>query len=357
MKTVTAWILALTAVSTMGLAKGPVKVVTTLPDYASIARSLGGDLVRAESIAKGYQDAHFVSAKPSFARLLSDADLFVSTGLDLELWAPTLVDKSRNPTIREGRPGYVSAASGMRLLDIPANPNRAAGDIHIYGNPHVHTDPLRGLQIASNILTGLKNVDPAHSAQYEENFAAFKEETYKRLYGEELVRTVGGDELARLSWAGQFDSFLDANQFAGKPLRSYLGGWLKQAECLNGAEIVAYHKNWIYFTDRFGLRILDYVENKPGIPPSARHVVELIEEIRSRKISALLTANYYDESAPKRIEEQTGAQAVIVPLSVGGTPEAADYWDLFDIWIRELSASIPACSQQGPSTAGEAPKR
>ncbi len=322
----------------------PIRVVTTLPDYASIAQYLGRDKVATESIATGYQDAHFVSAKPSFARAMAEADLFVTTGLDLELWAPVLIDKSRNPRIREGAVGYVSAAQGMPLLDIPKNPNRSAGDIHIYGNPHIHTDPLRGVLIASNIRIGLKKVDPANSAFYDRNFEAFKDETHRRLFGAELVKLVGGDQLSKLAWNGQLDEFLDGNQFQGKPLRSFLGGWFKEASCLRGKEIVAYHKNWIYFTDRFGLKIANYVEDKPGIPASARHVVDLVNEIKARGIRALVTANYYDERAPRSIEEKTGAKAVVVPLSVGGTPEAKDYFDLFDIWLRALREVYPDCS-------------
>ncbi|MFQ5738298.1 MAG: metal ABC transporter substrate-binding protein [Acidobacteriota bacterium] len=321
----------------------PLQVVSTLPDYASIAAYLGGDRIQVKSIAAGYQDAHFVKAKPSFARMLSKADLFLSTGLDLELWAPVLVDKSRNPRIRSGASGYVSVSRGMTMMDIPKNPNRSAGDIHIYGNPHLHTDPLRGIQIAANILIGLKKVDPAGSGVYDANFQAFQAEVYRRLYGEHLVQLVGGTQLARLSWNGQLDAFLDANQFQGKPLRSQLGGWLAQARCLRHKEIVAYHKNWIYFATRFGIRIADYVEAKPGIPPSARHVVDLIEEIQAKQIKALLTANYFDESAPRRIEEKTGAKAVVVPLSVGGTPEAQTYFDLFDIWIGDLKAAYESC--------------
>ena len=169
-----------------------VKVVSTLPDYASIAQYLGGEKVAAESIATGYQDAHFVAAKPSFARTMSQADLFITTGLDLELWAPVLIDKSRNPKIREGAPGYVSASLGVPLLDVPSNINRSGGDIHIYGNPHIHTDPLRGLQIAENVLAGLKKVDPANGDYYDKRFESFEKETLDRLFGRELVKLVGG---------------------------------------------------------------------------------------------------------------------------------------------------------------------
>jgi ABC-type Zn uptake system ZnuABC Zn-binding protein ZnuA len=327
----------------LGEANGQVKIVSSLPDYASIAESIGGEKVEVTSIAKGYQDAHFVKAKPSFARQMSEADLFLTTGMDLELWVPALIDKSRNRDIREGESGYVSISRGMTFLQVPATANRTAGDTHIYGNPHISTDPLRGVLIAENILGGLKRVDPSNSAHYEKNFQDFRSEVYRRLYGEELVQLVGAEQLVQLTRNQRLDEFLDANQFVGKPLKDYLQGWFKTSECLQGQQIVAYHKNWIYFTDRFGLEIVDYVEHNPGIPPSARHQVELIEKIRSLGIRAILTANYFDEKAPRMLEERTEAKALIVPLSVGGTTEARTYLDLFDIWIQALVSVFPDC--------------
>lgn len=324
-------------------ANGQVRIVSSLPDYASIAESIGREKVEVTSIAKGYQDAHFVKAKPSFARQMSEADLFLTTGMDLELWVPTLIDKSRNRKIREGASGYVNVSRGMTFLEVPASANRTAGDTHIYGNPHISTDPLRGIRIAENILAGLKRVDPSNSAYYERNFQDFRSEVYRRLYGEELVQLIGGEQLAQLTRNQRLDAFLEANRFGGKALKDYLKGWFKTSECLQGKQIIAYHKNWIYFTDRFGLEIVDYVEHKPGIPPSARHQVELIEKIQSLDIRAILTANYFDEKAPRMLEERTGAKALIVPLSVGGTPEARTYLDLFDIWTQALVSVFPDC--------------
>src|SRR5829696_114411 len=152
----------------------PVKIVTTLPAYASIAQSVGGDRVQAQSISRGDEDAHFVKPKPSYALMLKKAGLFVTTGLDLELWAPVLVDKSGNPRIRDGQPGYVNASQGVPLLDVPSNPSRSAGDIHIYGNPHIHTSPLNAKIIAGNIAAGLKRVDPQGTAVYDKNLAEFR---------------------------------------------------------------------------------------------------------------------------------------------------------------------------------------
>ncbi|MEE8349473.1 MAG: metal ABC transporter substrate-binding protein [Acidobacteriota bacterium] len=342
MRTVTCLLVASLLASPIGAADR-LKVISTLTDYASVAQLIGGDKVESASIARGYQDAHFVSAKPSFARQLSTADLFLTTGMDLELWVPNLMDKSRNRRIREGEPGYVSVSRGVNFLQIPQNPSRSAGDTHVYGNPHIITDPLRGIQIAENIKTGLTRVDPANASSYQAGFLEFKAEIYLRLFGTELVEWVGGDQLAQLSRNHRLDPFLDNNQIGGNPLRDSLGGWLKEAECLQGTKIIAYHKNWIYFTDRFGINIVDYVEHRPGIPPTARHVVELIDKIQTLEIKAILTANYFDTKAPRMIEEKTGAKALIVPLSVEGTPEAQSYFDLFGIWIQALKSVHPEC--------------
>jgi ABC-type Zn uptake system ZnuABC Zn-binding protein ZnuA len=276
---------------------------------------------------------------------MAKADLFLTTGMDLELWVPSLMDKSRNRKIREGEPGYVSVSRGIHFLQVPQNPSRSGGDTHIYGNPHITTDPLRGIQIAENIKIGLTRVDPQNTSYYQARSLEFKTEVYRRLFGAELVKLVGGDQLAQLSRNHQLDQFLDDNKIGGNPLKNSLNGWLKQAECLQGKPIIAYHKNWVYFTDRFGIEIVDYVEHKPGIPPTARHVVALIEKIKTLGIKAILTANYFDKKAPRMIEEKTGAKALIVPLSVAGTPEAQSYFDLFDIWIQALRSVHPDCGR------------
>ncbi len=130
------------AISPEVAAAAPLQVVTTLPAYASIAQAVGGNLVQSRSISRGDEDAHFVKPKPSYALMLKEADLFVTTGLDLELWAPVLVDKSGNPKIRDGQPGFVNASRGVPLAEVPTSLSRAAGDIHIYGNPHISTSPL-----------------------------------------------------------------------------------------------------------------------------------------------------------------------------------------------------------------------
>ncbi len=316
-----------------------VKVVTTLPCYAAIAREVGGERVTVQAISQPNEDAHFVKPKPSLALMLQDADLFVTTGLDLELWAPTLVDKSGNARIRDGQPGFVAAAAGVHMLDVPSNPSRAAGDVHIYGNPHIHTSPINAKVIAANIAAGLERIDPAGAAYYRAKLADFKRRIDEALYGKELAGLLGSDVLDPLAEQGRLVDFLESKTYQGKPLATLLGGWLAKARPLRGKKIIAYHKNWIYFTTLFGLKIVDYVEPKPGIPPSARHVHELIDRIEREHVRVLLSADYFAPSKPRMIAERTGCRVVRVTLEPG-TPEAPDYFSLIDLWIDRLLAAF-----------------
>jgi ABC-type Zn uptake system ZnuABC Zn-binding protein ZnuA len=275
--------------------------------------------------------------------MLSRADLLIDTGLDLEMWMPAVIDKSRNPNIREGQVGYVSVSTGVPMLEVPDNPSRAGGDIHIFGNPHIHTDPLRAVIIANNVKVGLQRVDTGSSAYYEEKFQDFKRRIHERLFGSELVGLVGGDKLAELEMQHQLRPFLESNQMGGQPLSARIGGWIKEAECLRGKQIVAYHLNWIYFTDRFGIEIVAYVERRPGIPPSASHVADLIELIRRDKIQTLWVANYFDERIPSLIAERTGAKFLYVPLYTGAE-STPDYFSLIDTWVRTMKTAFPDCS-------------
>lgn len=319
----------------------PVKVVATLPAYASIAQSVGGDRVQAFSISKGNEDAHFVKPKPSYALMLKDADLFITTGLDLELWAPVLVDKSGNRKIRDGQPGYVNASQGVPLLDVPANPSREAGDLHIYGNPHIHTSPLNAKIIARNIAAGLKRVDPAGAATYDANLAAFRKRIDTALYGDQLPQILGAETLDPLARQGKLIPFLRSKDYKGRKLIDSLGGWLGAGMAFRGQKLVTYHKNWTYFTDLFGLNVVGDVEPKPGIPPSARHVHDLIETMKAQKVQVVVAPNYFDPAEAKAIAGRTGADAIIVPMGPEST--AADgYFKLIDLWVHQLARAYNA---------------
>ncbi len=316
--------------------KYPLKVVTTLSGYASIAKMVGGDKVKVDYFVQGYQDPHFVRPKPSLANKLPDADLFVSTGLDLELWAPTLVDLSGNKNIRSGQEGYVSASYGIKMREKPQVFNRSEGGVHIYGNPHIQNNPINGKVIAGNIVGGLKKIDPENSQYYQQKLNDFEDEIDRRLFGEKLVKLLGGKTLTKLALSGRLIKFLKTKNYQGKPLIDRLGGWLKQAMVFRDKKIIGYHKNWTYFNQLFGLKMVDYVEPKPGIPPSPKHVETVINKMQKNSIKVILAANYFDENQVRTIARRVGAKVAFVGMDVNGVKEASDFFKLFDHIIGEL---------------------
>ena len=318
------------------LADGTIKVVTSFSDYASIAEEIGGDKVTVEYLSHGDQDPHFVPPKPSLALKLKDADLFVTTGLDLEAWATTLLDKARNKNIMDGAVGYVTAYSGIELLQKPTTAlSRTEGDVHIYGNPHIQTGPLNWKVISENILIGLKKVDPENSDYYEQQQQAFVDKVDRNLFGDELVDLIGGETLSDLLQAGTLFDFLE-KEYEGEKLIDKLGGWLWEALPFRGKKVIAYHKNWAYFMKDFGLHVMEYIEPKPGIPPSAKHVKNVVDKIKVQNIELMIIATYFERNSARMIEERTGIRAVFLPISVGGVPEASDNFKLVDYWISEI---------------------
>jgi zinc/manganese transport system substrate-binding protein len=244
---------------------GTVKVVTTTTDMKSIAELVGGKNVSVTSIATGYQNPHFVDPKPSYIISLTKADLFVTVGLDLETgWSPQLLSSSRNSKIQKGSQGYVDASEGVLLYQVPTSANRAEGDIHIYGNPHYWLDPLNGKVIARNIANGLERVDPSNKSVYETNLRTF---------------------LARID--------------------TMMKGWQMKMAPYKGSKIIAYHNEWVYFETRFGLKIVDFMEPKPGIPPSPSQLVKVINEIKSNNIKVIISSPYFTTSSSDVVMKQT----------------------------------------------------
>ena len=312
------------------------RVVTTLPDYGVFAKMIGAERVSVESIVRGDQDAHFIRPKPSFAAAVRNADVLIATGLDLEMWLQTVIDSSGNGKIRSGQAGYVSASAGMHLLEKPKVISRAEGGVHIYGNPHVTCSPVKMKVAARNIVTGLIKNDPEGREMYLQNLKKLHRQIDEQLFGSELVEMLGGDTLCTLAEQDKLIPFLEEQKFGGKPITEYLGGWTKKMLPLRGTPIVTYHKNWIYFVRLFGLEEAGTVEPKPGIPPSPRHVTNLINLMRERNIRIILAANYFDEHKIKTVASRTDAEAVIVPLYVGGSEGVDDYFKLVDHWVDEL---------------------
>ncbi len=326
---------------------GKINVVVSNSAYHSIAEYIGGDKVTVSHIVNGNQDPHIVRPKPSIAVLLKKADLYVTTGMDLEMWSPALVDMSGNPNIRSGQKGYVSASAGVKIMETPVTVSRAEGDVHIYGNPHIHTSPLNGKVIAENITVGLKKIAPEHTAFFEANLKKFKDEVDVRTFGPDLVKLLGGKTLTKLALSGRLIPFLEKKQYKGAPLVGRLGGWMKAGLPLRGKRIVAYHKNITYFAQLFGFEIADYMEPKPGIPPTPGHISKVMEKMRAQHIRVMWAENYFDVATVKKVAEKVDAVPVIVALGPGGQKGMDDFFDMFDIWISELNKAFQKTAAPG----------
>ena len=315
------------------------KIVCSFSDYASIAKFIVQDHGTVDYIASGQEDPHFVPPKPSFAMKLRDADMWVTTGMDLEMWAPTLLDKAHNRKIMDGEIGFVAVSDGVNILEKPEKADRTEGDIHLMGNPHINTGPLNWKIIADNITIGLRKVDPDNSDFYIAQRDKFKDKVDRSLFGDQLVDMFGGETLCKLLENKTLFTFLEKPYGDGK-LIDLLGGWLKKALPFRTKKIITYHKNWAYFADTFGLEIVGFIEPKPGIPPSAKHVQNMIQLIKDQKIGLMLVANYFEKKSPQMIESKTGIKALFLPLFVNGSPEVTDNFKLVDFWIDQINANI-----------------
>jgi zinc/manganese transport system substrate-binding protein len=282
-------------------ARAALRVVTSTEDLAAIVREIGGDRVTVESVARGYQDPHFVEAKPSFILKLNKADLLIVVGRELEVaWLPPLITQSRNAKIQPGSPGYLDASQNVKILDIPTGQiTRAMGDVHPQGNPHYWLDPANGRLIAKNIQSHLAQLAPADAAYFAQR-------------------------------AAEFD----------KKLSEAEKRWKASLAPIKGTKIVTYHRSWSNFADAFGLDVVGYVEPKPGIPPSPSHTLDLIQEMKRQNIKIILVEPYFDLKTPNAISRETGAKVLVMPPSVGGVKGTEDYLSLFDYDVKLLADAI-----------------
>ena len=278
-------------------------VVTSTTDMAALTQEVGGDKVSVESIAKGYQDPHFVEAKPSFLLKLRQADLLVVVGLQLEIgWLPPLITQSGNPRIQVGAPGYLDASQFAEILEIPQGTvTRAEGDVHPLGNPHYWLDPDNGRRIAKGIAAKLADSDPGDAAYFQQRFQDFD----KRLMA------------AEQKWDAEM-----------KPYRE--------------RKVVTYHRSFPNFAKHYGLDVIGYVEPRPGIPPTPTHTLELIQLMKRENCKVVLVEPYFDLKTPQSIGRATGAQVVVYLPSVGGEKGVDDYFKLFDYDIGLLTKAFNA---------------
>ncbi|MBM4368252.1 MAG: zinc ABC transporter substrate-binding protein [Deltaproteobacteria bacterium] len=304
------------------------QVVCTLPYLGDLAHRVAPSAT-VTTLARGTDDPHVLSPTPALMSKVATADLYVENGLNLEIWSERLLDSAGNPKIRPGQSGYVLATTGMSRLEVPTDLTRAKGDLHPEGNPHVWKDPLNAIAAADNIALGLGRVDPANAATYTANAKAFRKLVQERLYGADLVGYMGGDTLMKLDQAGKLESFL-----ASKGLSSRLGGWKATAAPLRGKPVVLYHAAWAYFVNRFGLKVVGYVEDRPGIPPTAAHRDELVAVMKREGAKVVEVTSYYDVKVPTLLAQSVGGRVALTPGDVGGTAEAKDYLGFIDSLIK-----------------------
>ncbi len=283
-----------------GWAQANLNVVTTTSDSAAIVQMIGGEHVQVQSLTLGTRDPHFAEATPSMIRRVHQADLLVLIGADLEIgWLPPLLEAARNSRVLLGARGYVDLSTSVLLLDKPTGTvSRAQGDVHANGNPHYWLDPRNGLRMAQMISVRLGEIDPTHAADYRARLEAFQQELERRL-----------------------------------PV------WQASLASLKGKPVLAYHKSFVYLADAFGFQIVAEVEPKPGIPPNASHLQQLIATIHTRKISALIMEPYYERRSAEYLAQQTGVKVVVLPQSVGAQPGIATYFELFGAVIAAFKTA------------------
>ena len=281
-------------------AQAKLNVVATLPDFGSIAREIGGDNVNVTVLAKPTEDPHFVDARPSFVVALRSADVLIDGGAELELgWLPPLLQNARNAKLDVGKPGRVQASQGIRLMNVPTNVTRAAGDVHALGNPHFAVDPIIAKAIAQHIAQSFAAVDPPNAATYDANYKKFEAAINAKLQ----------------QWGATMLPF-------------------------KGQHVAAYHDSWPYFGHRFGLEIDIFLEPKPGIPPSPSHLAEVITQMKAQKIKAIIVEPYHDRKIAERVASATGAQVVDFAQYPGALPNTDSYIKLIDALVSRLAAAL-----------------
>lgn len=275
-------------------------VVTTTPDLAALVKAIGGDAVEVKALAKPTEDPHFVDAKPSHILTLNRADVLVDGGAELELgWLPALLESARNTRIAAGAPGRVSAARGVTLLEVPTSFDRAHGDVHALGNPHLLLDPANARLVATNIATQLSVVDPTRAAEYQTNLKAF------------LMA-------------------LDAKQTE----------WQAILKPYANAKIVTYHRDFIYPAKRYTLDVIATLEPKPGIAPSPAHLAGVISAMKAQHARVILVQTFQNRRTAETVARQTNGLVVDVSQQPGALPGTNTYLTMMDAIVRALATSL-----------------
>jgi zinc/manganese transport system substrate-binding protein len=286
--------------STASIATAQIRVVATTPDFAAIAREIGGNNVAVTALAKPTEDPHFVDAKPSHIVTLNRADVLIEGGAELELgWLPPLLESSRNSKVGAGAAGRVVASSGIRMADVPTSFDRSKGDIHSRGNPHFLADPINAKVVAKNIADHFSKVDPKNASAYSANLA-------------------------------RFNNSIDVGMVR----------WVRTLAPFKGAKVVTYHKDFVYFANRFGLQIIGELEPKPGISPSPAHLASIIGTMKSQGGKVILVQPYQNRRTAETVARQSGAKVLEMPQQPGARAGTSSYIGMIDNLVNTLASGL-----------------
>jgi len=295
-------VLCLVAVALVALrAEAKLNVIATTPDFGALAQEVGGDLIKVHSLALGSEDPHFVDAKPSFIRILNQADVLIEGGAELEIgWLPPLVNNARNAKILSDAPGHVIASRGVALREVPTQAmDRSHGDVHPLGNPHYLLDPANAKVVAATLAQTFSQLDPAHAEAFQAN-------------------------------ARRFEARLTAK----------MAEWEQALAPFRGTPVVTYHKSFDYFLERFGFKLAGTIEPKPGIEPSPTHISALIPEAKAAGVKLVLIEPCRPRRTPQMVAKSIGATLLVLPLMPGGHEKATDFFSWVDYNVAQLRAAL-----------------
>ena len=283
-------------------ANAKLRVFSCEPEWAALAEELGGDHVDVYSATSAHQDVHYIQARPSLIAKLRRADLLICSGADLELgWLPLLLRKASNARVQPGQAGHLDVAKIVPMLDVPSRIDRSEGDVHPYGNPHTQTDPHNIALVAAELSSRLQRIDATQADFYRQRGSDFEDRWEKAV-----------------------------------------ASWEERAAPLRGTKIITHHLAWVYMTHWLGIEVVGHLEDKPGIPPTAGHLVDLLAGVQDQNVELIVRATYQSERPSKWLSERSGIPAVVLPHTVGATKEAKDLYSMFDDMLdRLLGAGRP----------------
>jgi zinc/manganese transport system substrate-binding protein len=284
------------AVAGAASARAELRVFSCEPQWAALAREIGGDRVRVDSATTAHQDVHYIQARPSLISKMRRADLLVFSGADLEIgWLPLLLRQASNRKVQPGETGHLDVSRVVPMLGVATRIDRSAGDIHPYGNPHTQTDPHNVARVAAELARRMSELDPDGKDSYQSRY----------------------------------------DEFAARWTEA-VAGWELRAAPLRGTEIITHHLAWVYMAHWLGLVVVGHLEATPGIPPTVAHLAKLLDDLEQQPVRAIVRATYQPERPSKWLSERSGIPAIVLPHCVGSTPGATDLFAMFDDMVSRL---------------------